>query len=100
SVNLNKSDGTPYFAGDYRIEDVNNDGKINELDRQVLGSPLPKLFGHVLTSFSYKKWGLPAVINFAQGADIYNSFAQQMQVMKDDANQDPEVQGRWHSATE
>lgn len=100
SVNLNKSDGTPYFAGDYRIEDVNNDGKINELDRQVLGSPLPKLFGHVLTSFSYKKWGLSALINFAQGADIYNSFAQQMHVMKDYANQDPEVQSRWQSATE
>ncbi len=99
-VNLSKSDGTPYRAGDYRIEDINKDGKINALDRQVLGSPLPQFFGHVLTDFTYKKWGLSALINFSQGADIYNSFAQQMHLMKDYANQDPSILDRWKSEIE
>ncbi len=99
-VNLNKSDGTPYFAGDYIIEDINKDGKINALDRQVLGSPLPRFFGHVSTDFSYKKWGLSALVNFSQGADIYNSFAQQMHLMKDYANQDPAVLDRWQSESD
>lgn len=96
-VELSKSDGTAYIAGDYRMEDLNADGKINELDRQVLGSPLPKVFGHLMTNLSYKKWGLSALLNFAQGADIYNSFAQQMHLMEDYANQDPSVNNRWRS---
>ncbi|MBL1408856.1 SusC/RagA family TonB-linked outer membrane protein [Sphingobacterium faecale] len=99
-VNLNKSDGTPYHAGDYIVEDVNKDGKINTLDRQVIGSPLPRFFGHVATDFSYKNWGLSALINFVQGADIYNSFKQQMHLMSDYANQNPTVMNRWRSENE
>ncbi|MBE8721106.1 SusC/RagA family TonB-linked outer membrane protein [Sphingobacterium pedocola] len=99
-VNLNKSDGTPYRAGDYQIEDLNGDGRISTLDRQVLGAPLPEFFGHVSTNFSYKKWGLIALINFSQGADIYNSFKQQMHLMRDYANQDPAVLTRWASESE
>lgn len=96
-VNLNKSDGTPYHAGDYIMEDINNDGKITILDRQVLGSPLPRYFGHLSSSLSYKSWGLSALVNFSQGADIYNSFKQQMHLMKDYANQDPAASYRWRS---
>src|SRR5690606_27995515 len=91
AVDVQKSDGTPYRAGDYRIEDINGDGKINSLDKKVIGSPLPKIFGHFSTDVRYGRWGLSALVNFAQGADIYNAFNQQMHRMEDYANQDPSV---------
>ncbi|MFB5945981.1 SusC/RagA family TonB-linked outer membrane protein [Albibacterium profundi] len=100
AVNLMKADGTPYMAGDYIVEDVNNDQKINALDRQVIGSPLPTLFGNLFTQLSYKELGLSAQLSFASGQDIYNRFDQQMHSMKDYANQNPDVSQRWKSSTE
>src|SRR3546814_2893218 len=42
-VDLSKADGTAYKPGDYIVEDVNGDSKINEMDQQVIGSALPDL---------------------------------------------------------
>ncbi len=99
-VNLKKSDGTVYHPGDYVIEDINNDGIINSLDKQIIGTGLPKFFGYFSTTFQYKNFGLNLLFNFSQGADIYNSFKQQMHLMKDFANQDPSVLNRWRSDDE
>lgn len=99
-VNLNKSDGTRYRAGDYIVDDQNNDGKINSLDKQVIGTALPKLFGYFSTQLNYKKIGFSALFNFSKGADIYNSFRQDMHVMKTYANQNPSVLNRWKSSNE
>ncbi|MCH5720058.1 SusC/RagA family TonB-linked outer membrane protein [Niabella hibiscisoli] len=99
-VNLKKADGTAYKPGDYMVEDLNGDGKINELDRQVIGKPLPDLFGGFGTGFRYKSISLDAGFSFAYGQDIYNSFKQQMNWMGDYSNQSPDVAGRWKSATD
>lgn len=99
-VDLKKSDGTNYLPGDYIIEDLNNDGKINEQDRQIIGNPLPKYFGGVLNAFKYNRWGLDILWTYAMGHDIYNRFKQQMHVMNDYSNQSPDVSRRWRSEME
>ncbi|WP_187290738.1 SusC/RagA family TonB-linked outer membrane protein [Pedobacter heparinus] len=98
-VNLQKADGTSFKAGDYIIDDVNKDSRINEQDRQVIGSALPKAFGNFGTALSYKKLSFNALFTYTLGNDIYNSFNQQMHVMKDYSNQSPDVEGRWMSAS-
>lgn len=99
AVNLQKADGTNFNAGDYIIDDVNKDGKINDLDRQVIGSPLPSAFGNFGTALSYKKISFRTVFTYSIGNDIYNSFNQQMHVMKDYSNQSNDVEKRWISTS-
>ncbi|MEJ5995644.1 SusC/RagA family TonB-linked outer membrane protein [Pedobacter sp. Du54] len=99
-VNLQKADGTNFKAGDYIIDDINKDSKINNLDRQIIGSPLPSAFGNFGTVVTYKKLSFNALFTYAVGNDIYNSFNQQMNVMKDYSNQSPNVQNRWISPSE
>ncbi|TYR37322.1 SusC/RagA family TonB-linked outer membrane protein [Sphingobacterium phlebotomi] len=97
AVNLQKSDGTNFKAGDYIIQDINNDSKINDLDRQVIGSALPEVFGNFGTFLNYKQVSLNALFTYAVGNDIYNSFNQQMHLMADYSNQSPDVAGRYIS---
>lgn len=99
-VNLSKADGTPYKAGDYIIDDVNGDSKINELDRQVIGSALPDLFGSFGTVLEYRRLSLNALFSFSSGNQIYNSLRQQMHLMSDYSNQSPRVEDRWVSESQ
>ncbi len=97
AVNLQKADGTNFRTGDYIIEDINKDSRINDLDRQVIGSALPDVFGNFGTMLSYKKLSLNALFTYAVGNDIYNSFNQRMHLMSDYSNQSPDVEGRYIS---
>ena len=97
AVNLTKPDGTNYKAGDYMIDDLNHDSKINIADRQVIGSALPDLFGNFGTTFCYRRITLDAQFTYSVGNDIYNSFNQQMHLMKDYSNQSTDVENRWIS---
>lgn len=40
--------------GEIKVEDINNDGRINAEDRQILGSPVPDFSGGITNRFSYK----------------------------------------------
>ena len=100
AVDLNKADGTPYLPGDYIIDDLNEDGLINDLDRQVIGSALPTVFGGFGAALGWKRWSLDAQFAYAYGQDIYNRFDQRMHLMNDYSNQSPDVAGRWRSPEE
>lgn len=99
-VYLNKADGTSYRPGDYIIDDVNGDSKINEQDRQVIGSALPTLFGGFGTTVGWGRLSMSAQFAYVYGQDVYNSFSQRMHLMSDYSNQSPAVAGRWKSAAE
>ncbi|WP_257669254.1 SusC/RagA family TonB-linked outer membrane protein [Parapedobacter tibetensis] len=99
-VYLRKADGTNYRPGDYIIDDVNGDSKINELDRQVIGSALPTLFGGFGTTVGWGRLSMSTQFAYSYGQEIYNSFNQRMQLMSDYSNQSPAVAGRWKSVTE
>ncbi len=99
NINLNKADGTRYQPGDYVIEDINGDAKINEQDKQIIGSALPRFFGGFGTSGSYKGLSLYVKFSYAYGQDIYNRFKQKMHMMSDFSNQSSDVDGRFRSET-
>ena len=96
-VNLNRADGLPFVAGDYRFEDLNTDGTINTEDRQVIGSPLPDFFGGFGTMLAYKGLSLDVHFTYSYGNDVYNLFKQRMSSMEDYSNQSAAVVNRWIS---
>lgn len=59
-------------TGDIIWEDVNKDGKINNDDKQIIGSPHPDYLGSISNSLSYKGLSLRAFFNFVQGNDVLN----------------------------
>jgi len=99
-IYLSKADGTSYMPGDYIVDDVNGDAKINELDRQVIGSALPTLYGGFGTTAGIGRLSLSAQFAYAYGQDVYNSFKQRMHLMSDYSNQSTAVADRWKSPTE
>ncbi len=99
-VDLTKQDGSSYQPGDYMFEDINRDGKININDRQVLGSPLPDLFGSFGTLLKIRQFSFSALFTYSIGNDIYNNFNQQMHSMRDYSNQSVDVLDRWISTAQ
>lgn len=59
--------------GYLKLKDINNDSIINSLDRQVIGSVLPKIFGGFGINLFYKNFDASAFFNFKLGNDVYNS---------------------------
>lgn len=92
-----KADGTPYLPGDFRMEDVNGDHKINALDRQILGSPIPEFYGGFGTTLTWKGLSFAALFTYSYGNEVYNLFRQRMSMMTDFSNQSPDVVQRWVS---
>lgn len=99
-IHLSRADGTSYMPGDYVMDDVNGDAKINEMDRQVIGSALPAVYGGFGTKTGIGRLSVSAQVAYAYGQDIYNSFNQRMHLMSDYSNQSPSVAGRWKSGIE
>lgn len=97
-IDVVKSDGSAYQPGDYRMEDVNGDHRINTLDRQVIGSPIPEFYGGFGTNLSWKGLSFAALFTYSYGNDVYNLFRQRMSMMSDYSNQSRDVLNRWISA--
>ena len=97
-IDVVKSDGSAYQPGDYRMEDVNGDHRINTLDRQVIGSPIPEFYGGFGTNLSWKGLSFTALFTYSYGNDVYNLFRQRMSMMSDYSNQSRDVLNRWISA--
>ncbi len=69
-----------YHPGNYRIVDVNEDGKINEKDRSIIGQNDPTVRMGLLNSFKYKNFTLSFFLNAVVGGSKSflgkNSFAE------------------------
>lgn len=55
--------------GDYIFRDINNDGKVNSLDRDAIGDINPEYFGGWNNNVTYKNWDLSMNWNFSQGGE-------------------------------
>jgi len=60
-------------AGDFKWEDINNDGRVDDNDRAVIGSPHPDFFFGFNNNFAYKGFSLVILTNGMVGQKIYNS---------------------------
>lgn len=69
-----------YNPGNYRIKDINNDGKIDEDDRSIIGRTDPGVRMGLLNTFKYKGISLSFFLNSVLGGDKSymgkNSFAE------------------------
>jgi len=63
----NAADCTP---GEYKIVDVNGDGKIDLNDRTIVGYADPKLYGGLSNSLSYGPFSLDVFMNFSYGNQV------------------------------
>jgi hypothetical protein len=53
--------------GYLKFANLNKDGKIDESDKSILGSPIPKWTGGITNTFHYKNWHLNVFIQTVQG---------------------------------
>ncbi|WP_037317037.1 TonB-dependent receptor [Salegentibacter sp. Hel_I_6] len=60
------------WIGDYIFDDVNNDGVINEQDRDYIGNPLPDFSFGIGNSFSYKGFDLNIQLSGQYGNEVVN----------------------------
>ena len=65
--------GLSVGPGDFRFVDLNNDGIINDDDRQIIGQALPKWTGGIGNDFFYKGVDLNFFFQFSLGNEIYNN---------------------------
>ena len=67
SLGVNPDDGNLIY------EDLNGDGKINDLDRKKIGSPHPVFYGGVGSNLSWKNFSFDFRFSFSYGNSIFNS---------------------------
>jgi hypothetical protein len=60
--------------GDIRFKDLNRDGTINDLDRTIIGKPIPDLTYGISFDAYYKNFDFSLFLYGVQNVDIYNQF--------------------------
>ena len=68
--------------GDLRFKDLNNDGVINEDDKEYCGTGIPKVEMNINFAASYKGFDLSLVLSSALGHKLYNGNKYFYQAMK------------------
>ncbi len=76
SIYRKSGNGLPLLGGDAEWEDLNNDGIIDDQDRQVIGNAQPDYFFGIINNFTYKQFSLNIMVNGTVGGRVYNSFKQ------------------------
>lgn len=66
------ANGSNFVPGTIKIEDVNGDYKITDEDKQILGSPRPKLVASMVNTFNYKGFDLSVFLYASFGSMLYN----------------------------
>jgi TonB-linked SusC/RagA family outer membrane protein len=89
--------GTTYnfVGGDAKYEDVNHDGKIDNLDVVYLGDLNPKFMGGGGTRLKYKELTVSTFFNFKYGSKIINQTRMNAENMSGFDNQTKATNSRW-----
>ncbi len=72
--------------GDVRFVDANGDGQINQLDRQLLGSPTPKFSYGFGSNLAWHGFDLSVYLQGTYGNKIYNGVRQDLEGMNAETN--------------
>ncbi len=72
--------------GDVRYVDLNNDGVINESDKTILGSPLPKFTYSLSFNFEYLGFDLNMMIYGSYGNKVFNGTKQYLYYSQGNGN--------------
>lgn len=99
-LGLKTDKGVAFGAGDAKFKDISGpdgspDGIINDFDKTLIGSPIPKHYGGFTNYVSYKRWSLNLALQFVSGNKVYNYLRYQNEKMTDLSNQSTNVLNRW-----
>ncbi|MGJ1196022.1 SusC/RagA family TonB-linked outer membrane protein [Sphingobacterium spiritivorum] len=89
------TEATTVRPGYIKFRDINEDGKIDEKDRTVLGNGNPKFTGGFNNTFSYKGIDLSVFINWVVGNKIYNANKLNMKLLDEYSNDFAYMADRW-----
>lgn len=78
--------GNTARAGDLIFEDLNEDGIINDADRQVIGNPNPKVIYGIDMNINYQNFDLALLFNGVAGVDVFNGVKAYRQYPFSDGN--------------
>ena len=87
--------GYVFEGGDAKYDDVNHDGKIDELDLVYLGDLNPKLMGGFGNSIRYKGFVMNSFFYFKVGQKIINQTRMDTEKMYKYENQSKATNWRW-----
>ena len=83
-------------SGRSKYKDQNGDGKITTADRTVIGNAMPKWFGGITNSFSFKGIDFSFMLQYSYGNDVFNATRQFATGSQDQRyNMLAEVADRW-----
>ena len=83
------------WVGDIKYKDLNGDGIINENDRTIIGSPMPKFTYGWTNTFRYKGFDLSIFLNGTYGNKVMNLTKRGLTTMSSAwSNQHTDVNGR------
>ena len=99
-ANLINDKAIPFQAGDVIFEDLSGpdglpDGVIDDYDKTTIGCALPKYFGGIINTFTYRRWSLSAFIQFVYGNDVFNYIRYKNERMTGLENQSRDILNRW-----
>ena len=82
-------------GGDFRIVDVNGDGKITSADQTKIGNPFPKMTAGLNLAANYRGFDLSLFILGSYGNDVYNTNIYDLEGMTRLFNSGTAVLRRW-----
>ncbi|MFD1628310.1 TonB-dependent receptor [Pseudopedobacter beijingensis] len=97
-ISDNGDDRDKIQPGDIKYRDINEDGKITESDKVIIGRALPKHVGGIGNNISYKQFDLNVFFQWVYGNDIYNAnrlVFEGNSLKLTDLNQYASYQNRW-----
>ena len=84
-----------FVAGDVHFVDQNNDGKIDDSDKKVIGDPNPDIYGNIFANINWKDLTLNIGFNYSLGNDVYNYQRSVLNSGSTFFNQQVAETGRW-----
>ncbi|MDJ1479265.1 TonB-dependent receptor [Cytophagaceae bacterium YF14B1] len=88
-------DASAKKPGDRKYLDLNNDKKINDQDRTIIGRAQPKFIAGMTNTFSYKGIELTVFLQGVYGNHILNANRFELEYLNGTTNQDLDMLNRW-----
>ncbi|HEX6180721.1 MAG TPA: SusC/RagA family TonB-linked outer membrane protein, partial [Chitinophagaceae bacterium] len=86
---------TTFKGGDVQFVDRDGNKIIDENDRTVIGSAIPRFIGGFNNRVVWKRFEFNALITFSQGGDVYNYLRRRLESVSGIENQLVSVNNRW-----
>lgn len=87
--------GRAFRAGDAIFEDSFKDGIIDSKDKQILGNPMPEIWGSWVNRLRVGQFGLYTSASFCYGAEVFNYTRSKLEGVDNFFNQTTHVTTAW-----